>query len=383
VGLELVVGDRNAIGLMVSVPNISNELSFAAPPSGPLPSFPAAPLHPTGSGAMRSSPTPMLSSSPPSIPLPVLHIPAASPSDMPDAHNAPSDEVTAIRRMFSSLPSLSRSTFDLGATLGTGTFGRVRIVTYVPSAAQTALPAHVAPGHPMYMALKMLKKSEIIRLKQVEHIKAEKSILSRIAHPFIVNLYAAFQDERNLYMVRDQSAYVCTWRWDAHQTGWVIGAALRLILLPLLFVLSVRAGDGVRDWWRALLSASQGWTFQREHGALLRGRDRAGLAILASKRYRVQVSCDTLERGSIGNFGTIFATARAHLLSLSLSLLVVLDLLRDLKPENLLIDSEGHIKITGEQQCTWRRMRRVAAPWNDRPVVTVWPHRVRVPLVCV
>lgn len=188
---------------MGSVPNISNELSFAAPPSGPLPAFPASlPLHPTA--GMRASPTPNMST-PPNMPLPVLHMSDSSvvaAADMPDASNAPSDEVTAIRRMFSALPSLSRSIFDLGATLGTGTFGRVRIVTYVPHASQASLPVHVTPGQPMYMALKMLKKSEIIRLKQVEHIKAEKSILSRIAHPFIVNLYAAFQDERNLYMVR-------------------------------------------------------------------------------------------------------------------------------------------------------------------------------------
>jgi protein kinase X len=48
----------------------------------------------------------------------------------------------------------------MGDTLGTGTFGRVRLVTY---------------NHKrnLYFALKMLKKSEIIRLKQVEHIKAE------------------------------------------------------------------------------------------------------------------------------------------------------------------------------------------------------------------
>ena len=189
---------------MGSVPNISNELSFAAPPSGPLPAFPASlPLHPAA--GMRASPPPM--STPPNMPLPVLRMTdspaaAAAAPDMPDASNAPSDEVTAIRQMFSALPTLSRSIFDLGATLGTGTFGRVRIVTYVPHASQAHVPSHVSPGQPMYLALKMLKKSEIIRLKQVEHIKAEKSILSRIAHPFIVNLYAAFQDERNLYMVR-------------------------------------------------------------------------------------------------------------------------------------------------------------------------------------
>ena len=34
----------------------------------------------------------------------------------------------------------------------------------------------------------MLKKTEIIRLKQIEHVKSEKRILERIEHPFIIKL---------------------------------------------------------------------------------------------------------------------------------------------------------------------------------------------------
>ena len=54
-----------------------------------------------------------------------------------------------------------------------------------------------------FFALKMMKKSEVVRLKQVEHIKNEKAILGDVSHPFIVVMYAAFQDERNLYMLLD------------------------------------------------------------------------------------------------------------------------------------------------------------------------------------
>ena len=96
---------------------------------------------------------------------------------------AVSQEVKATRAHFDD-QNLSVKLFKLGDTLGTGTFGRVRIVTYEGN------------GKKDYYALKMLKKSEIIRLKQVEHIKAEKSILSKIAHPFIVNLYTSFQNEK-------------------------------------------------------------------------------------------------------------------------------------------------------------------------------------------
>jgi len=101
------------------------------------------------------------------------------------------ENVSEFRKLFEGISSLGVKSFTLGPTLGTGTFGRVRLVTYTHN------------SKPYYFALKMLKKTEIIRLKQVEHIKAEKSILSRINHPFIVNLYAAFQDEKNLFMLME------------------------------------------------------------------------------------------------------------------------------------------------------------------------------------
>jgi len=81
--------------------------------------------------------------------------------------------------------------FDLRATVGTGTFGRVRVVKVKGSSDRTPL------------ALKILKKSEVIRLKQVEHVKAERQILNMIEHPFIVNLLTTFQDEKRLFMLME------------------------------------------------------------------------------------------------------------------------------------------------------------------------------------
>jgi len=42
-----------------------------------------------------------------------------------------------------------------------------------------------------YAALKILKKQEIIKLKQVDHIISESIILSNIQHPFLVS-YSKF-----------------------------------------------------------------------------------------------------------------------------------------------------------------------------------------------
>ena len=39
-----------------------------------------------------------------------------------------------------------------------------------------------------YVAIKVVKKSEVIRLKQIEHVIAEANILASISSPFIVNI---------------------------------------------------------------------------------------------------------------------------------------------------------------------------------------------------
>jgi serine/threonine protein kinase len=43
-------------------------------------------------------------------------------------------------------------------------------------------------------------QSEIIRLKQVDHIMSEKAILQAINHPMIITLYGTSQDDLHLYM---------------------------------------------------------------------------------------------------------------------------------------------------------------------------------------
>ncbi|TRM62729.1 putative cyclic AMP-dependent protein kinase catalytic subunit [Schizophyllum amplum] len=79
--------------------------------------------------------------------------------------------------------------FEVRGTLGTGTFARVLIVR------------HRGRESNNYFAIKVLRKSEIVRLRQVEHVNAERYILSRIQHPFIVELFATFQDSLNVYML--------------------------------------------------------------------------------------------------------------------------------------------------------------------------------------
>ncbi|KAG9397177.1 Protein kinase domain [Carpediemonas membranifera] len=77
--------------------------------------------------------------------------------------------------------------FEYLKTVGTGTFGRVRLVK------------HKVTGR--FYAMKILDKKSVVQHRQVQHILNEKFILSSIQHPFIVNLAATFQTTRKLLMV--------------------------------------------------------------------------------------------------------------------------------------------------------------------------------------
>lgn len=59
--------------------------------------------------------------------------------------------------------------FEVLDTLGIGTFSRVRLCKQ--------------KSNGKYFAVKVLKKSEIIRLRQVEHVMNEKRVMNGLNHP--------------------------------------------------------------------------------------------------------------------------------------------------------------------------------------------------------
>lgn len=83
----------------------------------------------------------------------------------------------------------SQEDFTLQRTLGTGSFGRVHLV-------------QSKHNHRFY-AMKVLKKAQVVKMKQIEHTNDERRMLNRVRHPFLVTLWGTWQDSRNLYMVMD------------------------------------------------------------------------------------------------------------------------------------------------------------------------------------
>ena len=52
------------------------------------------------------------------------------------------------------------------------------------------------------MAIKVLKKQEMLNQSQVDNVIAERDILANTSCPYVVRLYYAFKTQENLCMVR-------------------------------------------------------------------------------------------------------------------------------------------------------------------------------------
>jgi protein kinase A len=79
--------------------------------------------------------------------------------------------------------------FEILRTLGTGSFGRVHLVQ--------------SKHNSRFYAVKVLKKQQVVKMKQVEHTNDERKMLQEVKHPFLITLWGTFQDSKNLYMVMD------------------------------------------------------------------------------------------------------------------------------------------------------------------------------------
>ncbi|KAG6547605.1 hypothetical protein Mapa_011054 [Marchantia paleacea] len=79
--------------------------------------------------------------------------------------------------------------FELLTIIGRGAFGEVRLC-------REKLTSQV-------YAMKKLKKSEMLRRGQVEHVKAERNLLAEVDSNCIVKLYCSFQDDEYLYLIME------------------------------------------------------------------------------------------------------------------------------------------------------------------------------------
>jgi serine/threonine protein kinase len=184
----------------------------SSPPSGGATAAPPSPATGNSNKAVTSS-----SSSVATKPAPEIkpHTPAnasaaaPSPNDpppnpefdkLPDPRQAAEEKekqaIAAAEKFTKEAVIFSRSNqkvtaedFHLRALIGKGSFGKVMMVEKKDTG--------------QIYAMKVLRKEAIIARKQVAHTMAERNILHKVSHPFIVTLHFAFQTEAKLYMVLD------------------------------------------------------------------------------------------------------------------------------------------------------------------------------------
>jgi cGMP-dependent protein kinase len=140
------------------------------------------------------------------------------------------------------------------AVLGTGTFGRVKLVQYQEDT----------------FALKIMQKAQVVEYRQQQNVMHEKNVMVQARHPFILKLVCTYQDQTRLYMLME----LC------------LGG-------ELFSLLHYHGGSG---------------------------------------------SADGLDVGQTRFYSSCVLDGLAYLHSRKICY-------RDLKPENLLIDDEGYIKI--------------------------------------
>lgn len=87
---------------------------------------------------------------------------------------------------------LDLANYEMLKVLGEGSFGRVKLTKNLKTNT--------------YCAFKQLKKYDIVKFKQVDHLKNENFILYSLEHPFIVKMEGMTQDKRFLYIAMEYVA---------------------------------------------------------------------------------------------------------------------------------------------------------------------------------
>lgn len=110
-----------------------------------------------------------------------------------DAYSAPQELVVdeEAQKMIANLTSrkVGVDDFELGVIVGEGAYSRVCI-------------AKLKDGsYPDPFVLKVLRKHDVIKLKQVKKVQSERSVLAMMTSPFVVKLLTTFQDEDRLYIL--------------------------------------------------------------------------------------------------------------------------------------------------------------------------------------
>ena len=92
-------------------------------------------------------------------------------------------------RLRSHRRKMKLSDFEMLKTIGRGAFGEVRLVKFKETGE--------------VFAMKIMLKESLMDKDQVEHIRAERDVMTMADKQWVVTLYYTFQDDENLYMIEE------------------------------------------------------------------------------------------------------------------------------------------------------------------------------------
>jgi serine/threonine protein kinase len=94
--------------------------------------------------------------------------------------------VLEIRRAAFASPKISLSMFDILSVLGRGSFGKILL-------SRSKLTREV-------FAIKAIPKTRLLSDTKIKFVLAERNVLQKVSHPFIISLKFAFQSSRKFYL---------------------------------------------------------------------------------------------------------------------------------------------------------------------------------------
>jgi serine/threonine protein kinase len=119
------------------------------------------------------------------------------------------------------IEKIDRNSFHIISLIGAGGFSKVWEVKWKKNG--------------KLFAMKEMSKARIIDRKSVKSILAEREILSKMNHPFIINLHFSFQDSNKLYLIMDLAkgqdlrqkiGYSNTNQMNEEQTKFIAGCVI-------------------------------------------------------------------------------------------------------------------------------------------------------------
>jgi len=133
------------------------------------------------SGIMSSPASPTVSSTSAGI----HGVSGGSPSS---SHENSSSRMSRYRQMMAQRRNIKD--FERIKVIGRGAFGEVRLVREIKTG--------------QVMAMKMLKKSEMLKMNQIQHVRAERDLMAASSESnWLVQLHCSFQDDDYLYLVME------------------------------------------------------------------------------------------------------------------------------------------------------------------------------------